>query len=121
MAAWEEVKNSGTKNFPALVRERMQVPDAVFIRSDDGRMFTYEDYWSLSGRIANGLMQCSVKAGDRVAVQVQKSVEALAVFLACARLGAIFLPLNPAYTTTEVDYFVSDAEPFSSNLRACKI
>jgi malonyl-CoA/methylmalonyl-CoA synthetase len=111
LAAWDEVKNSGTKNFPALVRERMQVPDAMFIRSDDGRMFTYEDYWSLSGRIANGLMQCSVKAGDRVAVQVQKSVEALAVFLACARLGAIFLPLNPAYTTTEVGYFVSDAEP----------
>ena len=111
MAAWDEVKKSGTKNFPALVRERMHAPDAVLIRSDVGRMFTYEDYWSLSGRIANGLMQCSVKAGDRVAVQVQKSVEALAVFLACARLGAIFLPLNPAYTTTEVDYFVSDAEP----------
>jgi malonyl-CoA/methylmalonyl-CoA synthetase len=111
LAAWDEVKNSGTKNFPTLVRERMHAPDAVFIRSDDGRVFTYEDYWSLSGRIANALMQCSVKAGDRVAVQVQKGVEALAVFVACARLGAIFLPLNPAYTTTEVDYFVSDAEP----------
>lgn len=89
----------------------MQASDAIFIRSDDGRVFTYEDYWSLSGRIANALMHCPVKAGDRVAVQVQKSVEGLAVFLACARLGAIFLPLNPAYTTTEVDYFVSDAEP----------
>lgn len=111
LAIWDEVKSSGIRNFPALVRERMHAPDAVFIRSDDGRAFTYEDYWSLSGRIANGLMQCSVKAGDRVAVQVQKSVEALAVFLACARLGAIFLPLNPAYTTTEVEYFVSDAEP----------
>ena len=117
MAAWEEVKNSGTKNFPALVRERMHAPDAVFIRSDDGRVFTYADYWSLSGGIANALTQCSVKAGDRVAVQVQKSVEALAVFLACARLGAIFLPLNPAYTTTEVDYFVSDAE---SSLLICE-
>ena len=111
LAIWDEVKSSGIRNFPALVRERMHAPDAVFIRSDDGRAFAYEDYWSLSGRIANGLMQCSVKAGDRVAVQVQKSVEALAVFLACARLGAIFLPLNSAYTTTEVEYFVSDAEP----------
>jgi len=111
LAAWDEVKNSGTRNFPALVRERMQVPDAIFIRSDDGRLFTYEDYWSLSGRIANALATQSVRAGDRVAVQVAKSVEALAIFLACARLGAIFLPLNTAYTATEVEYFVSDAEP----------
>jgi malonyl-CoA/methylmalonyl-CoA synthetase len=111
LTAWDEIKNSGIKNFPALVRERMQVPDAIFIRSDDGRLFTYEDYWSLSGRIANTLAAQSVRAGDRVAVQITKSVEALAIFLACARLGAIFLPLNTAYTTTEVDYFVKDAEP----------
>ncbi len=87
------------------------MPDAIFIRSDDGREFTYEDYWSLSGHIANALATQFVKAGDRVAVQVGKSVEALAIFLACARLGAIFLPLNPTYTTTEVEYFISDAEP----------
>jgi malonyl-CoA/methylmalonyl-CoA synthetase len=111
LTAWDKVKNSGIRNFPALVRERMQVPGANFIRSDDGREFTYEDYWSLSGRIANALAAQSVKAGDRVAVQVGKSVEALAVFLACARLGAIFLPLNTAYTATEVEYFIKDAEP----------
>ena len=50
--AWDEVKNSGIGNFPALVRDRMQVRDATFIRGDDGRDFTYDDYWSLSGRIA---------------------------------------------------------------------
>ncbi len=111
MTAWDDVKNSAIRNFPALVRERMQVPDAVFIRGDDGRVLTYEDYWSLSGRIANALATQSVKAGDRVAVQVGKSVEALAIFLACARLGAIFLPLNTAYTAAEVEYFVKDAEP----------
>lgn len=111
LAAWDEVKISMIRNFPALVRERMSAPEALFIRSDDGRVFTYEDYWSLSGRIANGLATNSVKAGDRVAVQVAKSVEALAIFLACARLGAIFLPLNIAYTATEVEYFIKDAEP----------
>ena len=111
MAAWDEVKNSGVGNFPALVRERMQVPGANFIRSDDGREFIYEDYWSLSGRIANALAAYSVGTGDRVAVQVGKSVEGLAIFLACARLGAIFLPLNTAYTATEVEYFVKNAEP----------
>ncbi len=89
----------------------MLLPDAVFIRGDDGRNLTYGDYWSLSGRIANALAAHSVRAGDRVAIQVAKSVEGLAVFLACARLGAIFLPLNSAYTAPEVEYFLRDAEP----------
>ena len=111
MTGWTYRHNSGVANFPALVRARMLDPDAIFIRSDDGRVFTYEEYWSLSGRIANALAVHGVKLGDRVAVQAAKSVEALAIFLACARLGAIFLPLNPAYTPTEVKYFVEDAEP----------
>ena len=111
MTAWDDVKNSRISNFPELVRARMLAPDSNFIRDDDGRDFTYEDYWSLSGRIANALAKHSVGVGDRVAVQVAKSVEGLAVFLACARLGAIFLPLNTAYTAAEVDYFVRDAEP----------
>ena len=89
----------------------MRAPNAVFIRGDDGRVLTYGEFWSLSGRIANLLAKYSVKAGDRVAVQVHKSIEALALFLACARLGAIFLPLNPAYTVAEVSYFIGDAEP----------
>ena len=111
MTAWDEVKNSRVGNFPALVLDRMQAPNATFIRGDDGRDFTYEDYWSLSGRIANVLDHHSVGLGDRVAVQVAKSIEGLALFLACARLGAIFLPLNTAYTATEANYFVRDAEP----------
>ena len=99
------------RNFSALVREKMLAPDAMFIRCDDGRDFTYAQYWSLSGKIANALAVRGVARGDRVAAQLEKSVEALAIFLACARLGAIFLPLNTAYTPTEVGYFVGDAEP----------
>jgi malonyl-CoA/methylmalonyl-CoA synthetase len=98
-------------NFPKLVRERMHSPGAIFIRGDDGRVLTYEDYWALSGRLANTLSAHGVGVGDRVAVQVAKSVEALGLFLACARLGAVFLPLNTAYTPTEIAYFAGDAEP----------
>ena len=98
-------------NFPTLVRARMYAPDAIFIRNDDGREFSYGDYWALSGRLANTLVAHGVGVGDRVAAQVAKSVEALALFLACTRVGAIFLPLNTAYTPTEVAYFVGDAEP----------
>ncbi|MEV9241998.1 AMP-binding protein, partial [Klebsiella pneumoniae] len=52
-----------------------------------------------------------VRPGDRVAVQVEKSPDAILLYLACVRAGAIFLPLNTAYTLNEVEYFVGDAEP----------
>ena len=99
------------RNFPELVIAKMGEPGSIFIRCDDGRDFSYAEYWSLAGRIANALAAQGVGVGDRVAAQVEKSVEALAIFLACARLGAIFLPLNTAYTPNEVAYFVGDAEP----------
>jgi malonyl-CoA/methylmalonyl-CoA synthetase len=98
-------------NFPTLVREKMRDEGAIFIRGDDGRNFTYQEYWDLAGQLANALASHGVGVGDRVAVQAEKSIEALALFLACARMGAIFLPLNPAYTPTEVAYFTDDAEP----------
>jgi malonyl-CoA/methylmalonyl-CoA synthetase len=65
----------------------------------------------LSGSIAVVLAGAGVKPGDRVAVQVEKSVEALMLYLACLRAGAVYLPLNTAYTLAELDYFIGDAEP----------
>jgi malonyl-CoA/methylmalonyl-CoA synthetase len=72
---------------------------------------TYEDLILLSGRLANALQDRGVTPGDRVAVQVEKSVPALVLYLACLRAGAIYLPLNTAYTLSELDYFIGDAEP----------
>jgi len=76
-----------------------------------GKSWCYADIVDLSGRLANLLQQQGVKSGDRVAVQVQKSVEAIALYLATIRAGAVFLPLNSAYTRAEVGYFLDDAEP----------
>ena len=98
-------------SFPALVRARMRTPDKVFIRNDDGRDLTFQDLWSLSGRLAGALVAAGAQKGDRVAVQVEKSPEVIALFLACARAGLIFLPLNTAYTLAELAYFVGDATP----------
>ncbi len=75
------------------------------------RSWSYADVVSLSGQFANLLQAAGVVPGDRVAVQVQKSVEAIALYLATVRAGGIFLPLNTAYTRTEVSYFLEDAEP----------
>ncbi|HZA94418.1 MAG TPA: AMP-binding protein, partial [Gemmatimonadales bacterium] len=76
-----------------------------------GETISYADLISQSGRLANVLVSRGVKPGDRVAVQVEKSVPALVLYLATVRAGAAYLPLNTAYTLTELEYFIGDAEP----------
>lgn len=93
------------------IRNAVPAPDAVFIETADGRLWTYGDLLGWSGRLANTLVAAGVEPGDRVAVQVEKSPEALMLYLACLRAGAVYLPLNTAYTLAELDYFVGDAEP----------
>ena len=77
----------------------------------DGRSWSFAELVALSGRLANLLQAEGVQPGDRVAVQVQKSAEAIALYLATVRAGGVFLPLNSAYTRAEVGYFLDDAEP----------
>ena len=72
---------------------------------------SYGDLDAASGRFAAVLKAHGVSKGDRVVVQVQKSPEAVLLYLACLRAGAVYIPLNPAYTLPEVSYFVEDATP----------
>jgi malonyl-CoA/methylmalonyl-CoA synthetase len=78
---------------------------------DDRDDWTYRDLVYHINRAACELRTFGVQPGDRVFVQVQKSAENLALYLACLKLGLVYVPLNTAYTETELDYFVSDAEP----------
>ncbi|WP_264210752.1 malonate--CoA ligase [Leisingera thetidis] len=72
---------------------------------------TYAEAHDLVLRFATALEELGVRSGDRVAVQVDKSPEAVLLYLACLRTGSLFLPLNTAYTGAEIDYFLRDAEP----------
>jgi malonyl-CoA/methylmalonyl-CoA synthetase len=108
---WTYADDPSVKNLPSLVRVRMSSLEKPCIINADGRVLTYLDVWSLAGRMAHVLAANGVKIGDRIAVQVEKSPEAIVLFLACTRVGAIFLPLNTAYTQVELDYFLSDSEP----------
>ncbi len=83
----------------------------AFITTREGRVWTYGDIEKGSARIANALVEAGLKPGDRVAVQTDKSPEAILLYLGCLRAGAIYLPLNTAYTLSELEYFFSDAEP----------
>ncbi|MBW7834545.1 MAG: malonyl-CoA synthase [Simplicispira suum] len=73
--------------------------------------YTLADLDHASARIANLLDSLNLPQGARVAVQVEKSVETLALYLATLRAGLVFLPLNTAYRSAEIEYFVRDAEP----------
>jgi malonyl-CoA/methylmalonyl-CoA synthetase len=97
-----------THNLAELWHART-IPSRVFAECDDGRTFTYAAFWSIAGQFAATLHAHGAVPGDRIAVQVDKSIEALALFWACARGGFVFLPLNTAYTSSEVSYFLEDA------------
>jgi malonyl-CoA/methylmalonyl-CoA synthetase len=94
-----------------IAQVRLRDSEAIFIECDDGRKFTYGQFWNLTGQLAQALTSEGARRGDRIAVQVEKSVEAIALFYACVRSGLVFLPLNTAYTANEISYFLSDAEP----------
>jgi malonyl-CoA/methylmalonyl-CoA synthetase len=101
----ENLFESFRRSFPADPTTR------PFLERPDGSTLSYADLLDLSGRMANVLVGLGVKPGDRVAAQVEKSAEALMVYLAALRTGAVYLPLNTAYTAGELRYFLGDAEP----------
>jgi malonyl-CoA/methylmalonyl-CoA synthetase len=100
-----------SENLFDLIRARMPAADARFLEAPDEHIWTYGDMLARSGQIANILTLRGVEPGDRVAVQTDKSAEAIMLYLATLRAGAVYLPLNTAYTLSELDYFIADAEP----------
>jgi malonyl-CoA/methylmalonyl-CoA synthetase len=86
-------------------------PTRLAIETSDGQRISYGDLIARAGQIANVLVERGVKPGDRVAAQTEKSVAGLVLYLAAVRAGAVYLPLNTAYTLNELEYFITDAEP----------
>ena len=85
--------------------------DAVAVETDEGLRYSWRDLDRATAMMANLLDSLDLPAGSRVAVQVEKSVEAMLLYLATLRAGYVFLPLNTAYQSGEIDYFTGNAEP----------
>ncbi|MES2400848.1 MAG: malonyl-CoA synthase [Pseudomonadota bacterium] len=85
--------------------------DAVAIETDNGLNYSWRDLDRSTAMLANLLVSLKLPAGSRVAVQVEKSVEAVMLYLATLRAGYVFLPLNTAYQSAEIEYFIGNAEP----------
>ncbi|MBO0333817.1 malonyl-CoA synthase [Sneathiella sp. CAU 1612] len=73
--------------------------------------YSFQDVTDGAARMAHLLSSSGATPGDRVAVQVGKTVEAVILYLACLRAGLVYLPLNTAYKSAEIEYFITDAEP----------
>ncbi len=86
-------------------------PDAPALETESGAVHSYGDLERASARYANMIASLGLVPGDRVVVQIEKSPEALFLYLACLRAGVIFVPLNSAYRRKEMAYFLADAEP----------
>jgi malonyl-CoA/methylmalonyl-CoA synthetase len=82
-----------------------------FLHCPGAPNITYENIGRRTGQMANLFVSLGVKPGDRIAVQVEKSADALLIYLAAIRAGAVYLPLNPAYIFAEINYFLADATP----------
>ncbi|MCU0870440.1 MAG: AMP-binding protein [Burkholderiales bacterium] len=101
-----------TASFHALLDATCRrAPHAIAVEPLDGAPVSYTALHAQAARLHAALAASGVVPGDRVCVQVGKSVAALALYLACLRAGAVFVPLNTAYTPTEIAYFLGDARP----------
>jgi malonyl-CoA/methylmalonyl-CoA synthetase len=93
------------------VEESPASAQRVFLKTPQGREISYAALREQSGRIACALIRRGALPGERIAVQVDKSAEAVLLYVACLRLGAVFVPINVANTPNEVEYLLRDSRP----------
>jgi len=104
--------SEATANLYAHLRQAFPEDlDATAIETDEGQFYTWRDLARGSAMLANFLQSLDLPAASIIAVQVEKSVEAVMLYLATLRAGYVFLPLNMAYQSAEIDYFLGNAEP----------
>ena len=105
------MNTTANANLFSRLFDRLDDPNRLAIETLDGQRVSYGDLVARTGQMANVLVSRGLKPGDRVAAQGEKSVSGLVLYLATVRAGAVYLPLNTAYTLNELEYFITDAEP----------
>ena len=98
-------------NIYTLFKDRTAEGGAFLLSPEREEICSYERLHDYAGRLARGMYQLGIRPGDRVVGQVAKSPEALFLYFACLRLGALYVPLNTAYLDDELAFFVGDADP----------
>jgi len=102
---------NGTNHLFGALEAAMPSREKMLIELPDGKVLSYGEVFDLAANISTYLIKRGVEPGDRVAVQIEKSWENLALYLGVVRAGGVYLPLNTAYPLAELEYFLGDAEP----------
>ncbi len=76
-----------------------------------GKVYTFGDLEDRSNRVANLLIKRGIRKGDRIAVYLANRIEIIDIYIACLKIGAVFVPINILYRDTEIDHIMKDAEP----------
>lgn len=103
--------SAAADNLYARFAAAFPAPEARLLETPDGSGLSYGELARETARLARFLLDLGLAPGDRISVQVEKSVPALVLYLACLRAGLVFHPLNPAYTRAELEFFLADAAP----------
>lgn len=102
---------SATNHLFSALEAAIPSRNKTLIELPDGKKHSYGEVFDLAARISAHLVRCGVQPGDRVAAQIEKSWQNLALYLGVVRAGGVYLPLNTAYPLAELEYFLGDAEP----------
>lgn len=108
----QNITSPSNDNLFAALRAAFPVQlDEVAVETDNDLTYSWRDLERATAMMANLLDSLGLPDGSRIAVQVNKSVEAMVLYLATLRAGYVFLPLNTAYQSAEIEYFIGNAEP----------
>ena len=87
-----------------------ETKEKIFLINESKKL-SYIEFHKIVNKISNYLIEIDLSPGDRVAVQAEKNIIQLALYVATIKAGGIYLPLNTGYTLNELEYFFNDAKP----------
>ena len=87
-----------------------ETKEKIFLINDSKKL-SYIEFHKVVNKISNYLIELALSPGDRVAVQAEKNIIQLALYVATIKAGGVYLPLNTGYTINELEYFFTDAKP----------
>ena len=100
------------QNFYSIPNDNFnKYSDNIFIEEESGEKWKYNDIKKLTSQFSTFLKNLSLKKGSRIIVQAEKNVHSVALYLSCLKKGIIYIPLNTAYTSNEMSYFINNVEP----------
>ena len=111
MKAPHDAVNGGADPADWVEKGARDQPRRMFLTTPGGREYSYAALHEQSARLGGALARRGVGHGDRVAARIEKSAEAVLLYVACLRVGAVFVPVNAAGTANEFDHVLRDAGP----------